>query len=175
MLSQLQASPLIQQPQLHQQSLQPLIQPIIQQQSQQELFQQQSPQASSDSQSEVQVTVLQASQNLPSSEPHLTDPDTSSQTNLPKGTQNQYCVQFEDNNCKKWDGKKVWLDGEWLEELYQPPQLSPGSKISLPWPGRGGHIKQWKATVIDPTLENASSSTTIKQPKKGQGTTFLSC
>ena len=171
MLPQLQASQLnIQQPQLNQQSIQPLVQPIPQQQSQQVLVQQHSLQAASDtcSQSDVQVTVLQASQNLSSSEPHLTDEDNPDSS--PNVTQNQYCVQFEDNNCKRWDGKKVWLDGEWIEELYQPPQLSPGSKIILPWPGRGGHIKQWKATIIDPALASTSPPTTCRrQPKKVQG------
>ena len=133
----------------------------------------QSLQAPSESQSDMQVAVLRASQNLSSSKPRLIgedNPDSSSRMNLPKATQNEYCVQFEDNNCKKWDGKKVWLDGEWLEELYQPPQLSPGSKICLPWPGKGGHIKQWNATVIDPVLDSTISPTIIKQPKKGQGT-----
>ena len=109
MLPQLQASQLnIQQPQLNQQSIQPLVQPIPQQQSQQVLVQQHSLQAASDtcSQSDVQVTVLQASQNLSSSEPHLTDEDNPESS--PNVTQKQYYVQFEDNNCKRWDGKSLF-------------------------------------------------------------------
>ena len=35
--------------------------------------------------------------------------------------------------------------------LLGESQLSPSSKISIPWPGRGGKIKHWHAVIITDT------------------------
>ena len=72
----------------------------------------------------------------------------------------EYCVEFVGNNSKSWDGKRAWLEKQWLEDMYTGSQLSPGSKISLPWPGKGGKIKHWNAIVVGD----------IRGDREGQGT-----
>ena len=62
----------------------------------------------------------------------------------------RYLVQYENNGSKRWDGKVLSLEGEWLESLYQPNELVIGSKLKLPWSGKGGKITNWNAVVVDP-------------------------
>ena len=45
-----------------------------------------------------------------------------------------YYVKYE-NNSKRWDGKTVMIDGEWL--------------IKLPWTAKKGKIQYWNAVVVD--------------------------
>ena len=47
-------------------------------------------------------------------------------------------------------GKVLSLEGGWLESLYQPNELSVGSKLKLPWSGKGGKVTYWNAVVVDP-------------------------
>ena len=59
-----------------------------------------------------------------------------------KGPQHaRVCVEFINNNSKQWDGKQIWLESEWIEELYSLEELTPGATLTLPWPGRGGKNK----------------------------------
>ena len=66
----------------------------------------------------------------------------------------RYLVQYENNGSKRWDGKVLFMDGEWLESLYQPNELVIGSKLKLPWSGKGGKISYWNAVVVDPNSTN---------------------
>ena len=68
--------------------------------------------------------------------------ETSSRVNTTK-----YCVRYEGNGSKKWDGKTIWLDGEWLHSLYDHSELVPGNKLSLPWMGKGGRMTYWSASA----------------------------
>jgi len=52
----------------------------------------------------------------------------------------QYCVRYEGNSSKWWDGREILLDGEWLESLYEPSELVPGKELSLPWQGYWGTV-----------------------------------
>ena len=63
-------------------------------------------------------------------------------------------MQYENNGSKRWDGKVLFMDGEWLESLYQPNELVIGSKLKLPWSGKGGKISYWNAVVVDPNSTN---------------------
>ena len=36
----------------------------------------------------------------------------------PPPEERKYRVRFQGNNSKKWDGKDIVVDGEWLESLY---------------------------------------------------------
>ena len=58
-------------------------------------------------------------------------------------------MQYKNNGSKRWDGKVLFLEGEWLETLYQPNELVIGSKLKLPWSGKGGKISYWNAVVVD--------------------------
>ena len=47
-----------------------------------------------------------------------------------------YCIRYENNGSKRWDGKEVLVDKEMLEELYT--DIHPGKKFSSPGLGRKG-------------------------------------
>ena len=34
------------------------------------------------------------------------------------GKPKHYCVRYEGNNLKRWDGKEKWLEATALDELY---------------------------------------------------------
>ena len=46
----------------------------------------------------------------------------------------------------KWDGREINLDGEWLESLNDPKELTTGKRLRLPWPEKGEE-KYWNANV----------------------------
>ena len=47
-------------------------------------------------------------------------------------------AKFDGNGSKRWDGKEIEVQGEWLESLYSPEELAPGNRLNLitmPWKG----------------------------------------
>ena len=64
----------------------------------------------------------------------------------------KYIVRFQGKNSKKWDGREISVDEEWLESLYDPKELTGGKQLHLPWPEKGGEEKYWNAVFIDPKL-----------------------
>ena len=84
-----------------------------------------------------------------------------------------YYIQYENNNSKRWDGKVIQLEGEWLESLYQREELLPGKKVVLPWQGKSGSpIQHWNGVVVAPPTPStapatASASTSTTSPQKG--------
>lgn len=60
----------------------------------------------------------------------------------------KYTVKYEGNSSKRWDGREIVLDGNWLETLYQPSELVPGKIFSLPWMTKGG-TQHWSAVVVE--------------------------
>lgn len=70
----------------------------------------------------------------------------------------KYLVRYQNNSSKRWDNKEIWLDAEWLEELYSPSQLVPGFEVKLPWASKGGKISYWNAVVADPQLCTAKEN-----------------
>ena len=78
---------------------------------------------------------------------------------LPTGQmETKYCVRYEGNQSKRWDGREITLDGAWLESLYRPAELIPGKQLSLPWHGKGGRVQSWKAVLISSTCASTPSS-----------------
>ena len=77
---------------------------------------------------------------------------TVSSSSAPPPVSRRYFIRFEGNESKRWDGKEVELDGGWLESLYLQEDLTAGSKLSLPWPGKG-KVTNWSVIVLD---QNAS-------------------
>ena len=63
-------------------------------------------------------------------------------------TSRKYTVRYQNNNSKRWDGKEIVLDGEWLETMYSPHDLQPGKVLSLPWSGKNGREETWSAVVV---------------------------
>ena len=87
-----------------------------------------------------------------------------------------YCICYENNGSKRWDGKEVLVDKELLEELYT--DIRPGMQIQLPWTGKKGKTTLWYAVVVDDAdkpspkrqhLENQRQSEDKKTKKKGKG------
>lgn len=65
-------------------------------------------------------------------------------------TENKYCVRYEGNNSKRWDWREIWIDADYMEELYEPSALVPGYKVLLPWQQKNS-ITHWNAVVVDPS------------------------
>jgi hypothetical protein len=70
----------------------------------------------------------------------------------------KYTVRYEGNNSKRWDGREILLDGEWLESLYPKEDLTPGKIVNLPWQTKGG-VKVWTAVLVKPDTEAAVPKT----------------
>lgn len=68
----------------------------------------------------------------------------------PQGSSTQYCIRYEGNNSKRWDGKVIWIDASVLDELYDETELTNGSHVVVPWKGKGNKISHWKAVLVDP-------------------------
>ncbi len=62
----------------------------------------------------------------------------------------KYSVRYEGNNSKRWDGKEILIDGEWLEDLYNPEDLVVGKEVLLPWAGKRGKVVEWKGILVGP-------------------------
>ena len=60
-----------------------------------------------------------------------------------------YCVKYEDNNSKRWDGKTVMIDGEQLHSVCNMCEIHCGDKINLPWTAKKGKVQYWNAVVVD--------------------------
>lgn len=75
-------------------------------------------------------------------EPNFPSPASSAKT--------QYSVKYVGNSSKRWDGRVISLEGQWLETLYEPAELVPGKQVSLPWLKKGGAVQYWSAEVVDP-------------------------
>ena len=87
----------------------------------------------------------------------------------------KYCVEFVENNSKKWDGKRVWLEGEWLSDLFAKDELVPGKRLSLPFPSSRGssETKDWNAILIDPNDHEMQPQ--VKRSKRKRSETVLTC
>ena len=59
-----------------------------------------------------------------SSSPPLSLPSTHSTS--ADSQSRSYIVRYEGNSSKKWDGREIVMDGNWLEQLYKPPELIAG-------------------------------------------------
>ena len=59
------------------------------------------------------------------------------------------CIRFEGNQSKRWDGKEALIEYDWLKEQVGATQLSPGNKVNIPWPTRGGEVQYWKGVVVN--------------------------
>ena len=80
----------------------------------------------------------------------------------------KYCVRYEGNNSRKWDGREIMLDGNWLEELYEPSQILPGMPVRLPWPKKHGGIEYWLGVIVEPAvIEPAIADTAVASAPKG--------
>ena len=90
---------------------------------------------------------------------------------LPSSNPKEYIVKFEGNNSKKWDGREINLDGEWLESLYDPKELTSGKQLRLPWPEKGEE-KYWNAVLMEPKQEISSCDITYSNtPSSSKGKT----
>ena len=71
---------------------------------------------------------------------------------------NKYCVKYQNNNSKRWDGREIRVDSEYLESLYDPSLLVPGFEVSIPWKGKNT-TTHWKAVIVDLTTSKTMYTT----------------
>ena len=72
-----------------------------------------------------------------------------------------YCVQYEGNGSKRWDGKTISVDSKTLLLSYNPEELIPGKEISIPWKIKSKGIEYWKAIIVQkkpPSAEQPPST-----------------
>ena len=87
-----------------------------------------------------------------------------------------YCIQYENNKSKRWDGKRVLIDGQWLHSVCNISEIHCSDKIKLPWTAKKGKVQYWNAVVVDNTaMESTPESTkgakTLKNAKTHQRST----
>ena len=71
-----------------------------------------------------------------------------------------YCIQYENNISKRWDGKRVLIDGQWLHSVCDISEIHFSDKIKLPWTAKKGKVQYWNAVVVDNTaMESTPEST----------------
>ena len=70
------------------------------------------------------------------------------ETVTPKAKRGKYIVRFEGNSSKRWDGKEIEVDGEWLASFCESSVIVPSTCLQLPWKGKGGEIVQWNVVVV---------------------------
>ena len=71
-----------------------------------------------------------------------------------------YCIQYENNNSKRWDGKRVLINGQRLHSVCDMSEIHCGDKIKLPWTAKKGKVQYWNAVVVDNTaMESTPEST----------------
>ena len=63
-------------------------------------------------------------------------------------SERKYSIRYEGNNSKRWDGRIIKLDGEWLESLYERSVLIEGKRVDQPWALKGGAIQVWKGVIV---------------------------
>lgn len=63
----------------------------------------------------------------------------------------KYCIKYEGNGSKRWDGKKITVNSETLESLYDTKELVVGKDVVIPWPTTNGEVQNWKGVLVDPT------------------------
>ena len=60
----------------------------------------------------------------------------------------QYLIRYENNGSKRWDGREIFVNASWLEEIYSADELCDGAKIRLPWRGKGKKTEYWNAVLV---------------------------
>ena len=67
-----------------------------------------------------------------------------------------YCVRYEGNGSKRWDGKTIFVDSKALLDLYDCKELVPGKEVSIPWKSKTKGVEHWKAIIVDITQKEQS-------------------
>ncbi len=60
-----------------------------------------------------------------------------------------YSVKFVNNSSKRWDGKVIEVEADWLHRLYAEEAVVPGEELVLPWPGKKGVVKSWNGVIVE--------------------------
>ena len=81
-------------------------------------------------------------------------PSNSKAQQIKPSNSKTYCVKYENNNSKRWDGKTVMIDGEWLHSVCNMCEIHCGDKIKLPWTAKKGKIQYWNAVFLDWIFKN---------------------
>ncbi len=69
----------------------------------------------------------------------------------------EYGVRFKGNNSSAWDGKKISVDAEWIEDIYDKSELCPGRILELPYPGKDGKTIYWRVLIVSIPISGTSN------------------
>lgn len=120
---------------------------------------------SSDMATEVAVQAKEAQEAVQPSVQTVIQPAKKHQTRSTRSTtgghsqtqRRDYIVRFKGNNSRRWDGKDIIFDGEWLEETYSKEKLCPGRVLEIPYHGKG-----WRVVIM--SVPASTSEGTISVP-----------
>ncbi len=122
-------------------------------------LQQASDQASSQQASSQQASSQQAS----GSTMELQQAPDQASSQRPAKSGQKYCFEYINNDSKRWDGKQVLVNDEWLETLYKPEELTVGKKLRIPYPvKRSSEVVYWNAVLVDPQSAKPVKANTKK-------------
>ena len=116
----------------------------------------------------IQIAIIYFSELSSSTSTSLPSASAALAANPPK--KQKYCIRYTGNSSKRWDGKEIWVDGEWLEGLYKPSELTDGHRIRLPWQGKRGHVTYWDAVIVDTEKPQVHPSALVSVDKSAQPT-----
>ena len=84
-------------------------------------------------------------------------------------------LRFEGNQSKRWDGKEVLIDYDWMKEQIDATQLFLGNAINIPWPIKGGETQIWKGVVVSVDGASMGQDTATTAEKKAKGIKAKQC
>ncbi len=71
------------------------------------------------------------------------------------------------NSSKRWDGKVIEVEADWLHSLYAEEAVVPGKELVLPWPGKKGVVKSWNGVIVEKEQKQPASSSSEGNTKAG--------
>ena len=72
----------------------------------------------------------------------------------PLKSNSKYCIRYEGNGSKRWDGREILIDEIWMEDIYDPSELTvAGKELRLPWKSKKS-VTYWNAVLVDPCAKS---------------------
>ena len=98
---------------------------------------------------------------------------TSTGSSSPPAARSRIAIRFHNNNNRRWDGKVVDENLDWICSLYNKEDLVPGKEVVLPYAKKGGMVQNWNAVIVDPKAEKEPKSTTSTKGRVLARSTYI--
>lgn len=92
-------------------------------------------------------------------------PTTAPDFTIPAKGKASVHVRYEGNNSKRWDGKVVKMDRDWMEDVCSQ-ELVVGTAVEMPWRGKGGKMVLWKGVIVSDGDNEETPSACKKRKSK---------